>query len=188
SSIIKNYKILEKSIYSSLAVFYIREIFLHCAKDFDNRYFILMEKTLDALESLEENNYDDKIKKMYIDILIRAFEIKTLHIAGISPNLDKCIICGNSDNTLFYSILEGGLICSKCKNIIKDSIKITENDKLFMRIIKYTSLIDIIKNEDLKNIYNNSINNVKNIMEKSIFNHINKTVKSRKVLEEILIS
>ena len=188
SSIIKNYKILEKSIYSSLAVFYIREILFFCAKDFDNRYFILMEKMLDALESLEESNYDDKTKKMYINILIRAFEIKTLHVAGISPSLDKCIICTNNNDTLFYSVLEGGLICSKCKNIIKDRIEITENDKIFMRIIKHTSLMDIIKNEELKNIYYDSINNIRNIMNKSIYNHVNRTIKSQKVLEEILLS
>ncbi|MEI0446609.1 DNA repair protein RecO [Brachyspira intermedia] len=188
SSIVKNYKILEKSIYSSLAVFYIREVLLYCAKDFDNRYFILMEKTLDALESLEKNYNDDKIKKIYINILMRAFEMKTLHIAGISPHLDKCTICENDNDLLHYSILEGGLICKKCRNLIKDSININEYDIAFMRIIKHTSLIEIIKNENLKQIYNDSIDNVKYIMNKSIFNHINRTIKSQKVLEEILLT
>uniref|UniRef100_UPI003F4B4D44 DNA repair protein RecO n=1 Tax=Brachyspira catarrhinii TaxID=2528966 RepID=UPI003F4B4D44 len=188
SSIVKNYKILEKSIYSSLAVFYIREVLLYCAKDFDNRYFILMEKTLDALESLEKNYNDDKIKKIYINILMRAFEMKTLHIAGISPHLDKCTICENDNDLLYYSILEGGLICQKCRNLIKDSININEYDIAFMRIIKHTSLIEIIKNENLKQIYNDSIDNVKHIMNKSIFNHINRTIKSQKVLEEILLT
>ncbi|WP_297247669.1 DNA repair protein RecO [uncultured Brachyspira sp.] len=188
SSIVKNYKILEKSIYSSLAVFYIREVLLYCAKDFDNRYFILMEKTLDALESLEKNYNDDKIKKIYINILMRAFEMKTLHIAGISPHLDKCTICEKDNDLLHYSILEGGLICQKCRNLIKDSININEYDIAFMRIIKHTSLIEIIKNENLKQIYNDSIDNVKYIMNKSIFNHINRTIKSQKVLEEILLT
>lgn len=171
-----------------MAVFYIREVLLYCAKDFDSRYFILMEKTLDALESLEENYNDDKIKKIYINILMRAFEMKTLYIAGISPHLDRCTICGNDNDTHFYSVFEGGLICSKCRNMIKDSVNITEHDKLFMKIIKHTSLMDIIKNEDLKNIYDTSIENVENIINKSIFNHINRNIKSKKVLEEILIS
>ena len=187
SNIIKNYSILEKSIYSSLAVFYIREVLLYCAKDFDDRYFILMEKILDALENLEEQNNDDNIKKIYINILMRAFEIKTLHIAGISPHLDKCIMCENND-THFYSILEGGLICSKCKPLIKDAFEITEDDKNLMRIIKHTSLISIANNKELKLLYNNSINNVKNILNKSLFNHINRNIKSQKVLEEILFA
>ena len=187
SNIIKNYSILEKSIYSSLAVFYIREVLLYCAKDFDDRYFILMEKILDALENLEEQDNDDNIKKIYINILMRAFEMKTLHIAGISPHLDKCVLC-ESDNALFYSINEGGLICSKCKNIIRDSINITENDRNFMRIIKHTSLIDISYNNDIENIYDSSKDNVKDIINKSLFNHINRNIKSKKVLEEILFS
>ena len=186
SSIIKNYATLEKSIYSSLAVFYIRETLLYCAKDFDSRYFILMEKFLDALEKLEENANEEN-KKKYIDILITAFEMKTLYIAGISPHLDKCILCENN-NTSFYSINEGGLICDKCKSVIRDAIEITENEKNFMRIIKHTSLIDIVNNKNIENIYDNSKNNVKDIMNKSLFNHINKNIKSKKVLEEILFN
>lgn len=190
ASIIKNYKILEKSIYSSLAVFYIRETLLYCAKDFDNRYFILMEKILDALEKLEiytKNINDDKRKKIYLNILIRAFEMKTIHIIGISPHLDKCIICENKE-TAFYSILEGGVICNKCRNVIKDSIEISEEDKNFMKIIKYTKLIDIINDNSLKYIYDCSKNNVRYILEKSIFNYINRTIKSKNVLEEILFN
>lgn len=188
SSIIKNYSTLEKSIYSSLAVFYIREIMLYCGKDFDSRYFILMEKILDALENLEEtSNSNEDNKKKYIDILITAFEMKILYIAGISPHLDKCVLC-KSDNALFYSINEGGLICSKCKNIIRDSINITENDRNFMRIIKHTALIDIFHNNEIENIYDSSKDNVKDIMNKSLFNHINRNIKSKKVLEEILFS
>ena len=188
SSIIKNYTLLEKSIYSSLAVFYIREIMLYFAKDFDSRYFILMEKILDALEVLEENfNDSEKNKKKHIDILITAFEMKILYIAGISPHLDKCVLC-EDESALFYSINEGGLICSKCKTMIRDSINITENDKNFMRIIKHTSLMDIVNNKDIINIYDSSKDNVKDIMNKSLFNHINRKIKSKKVLEEILFS
>lgn len=188
SSIIKNYQLLEKSIYSSLAVFYIREILLYCAKDFDNRYFILMEKVLNALERLEcIENYDDKIKKKYINIIMRAFEMKILHIIGISPYLEKCIICENY-NINYYSILEGGVICNKCSNIINDSIEISDNDKILMKIIKHTSLINIIDNKDLEKFYFNSINNVKYIMNKSLFNHTNRNIKSQKVLEEVLFN
>ena len=79
SSIIKNYNSIEKSIYSSLAVFYIREVLLYSAKDFDERYFILMEKILNALEKLEEEN-ENALLKNYINILLRAFEMKVLYM------------------------------------------------------------------------------------------------------------
>ena len=185
SSIIKNYNSLEKSIYSSLAVFYIREVLLYSAKDFDERYFILMEKILNALEKLEEN--ENALLKNYINILLRAFEMKVLYIAGISPQLDSCILCSNQKAD-FYSITEGGIICTNCKTNSKDAIKLEKGDIDFMRIIKKTSLIDIAQNKEINNFYINSITNVRDIMNKSLFNHLNKNLKSLKVLEEILFN
>ena len=189
SSIIKNYNSLEKSIYSSLAVFYIREVLLYSAKDFDERYFILMEKILNALEKLEElfkENENDSLKN-YINILLRAFEMKVLYIAGISPQLDSCILCSNQKAD-FYSITEGGIICENCKTNSKDAIKLEKGDIDFMRIIKKTSLIDIAQNKEINNFYINSITNARDIMNKSLFNHLNKNFKSLKVLEEILFN
>lgn len=186
SSIIKNYNSLEKSIYSSLAVFYIREVLLYSAKDFDERYFILMEKILNALEKLEEENENDLLKN-YINILLRAFEMKVLYIAGISPQLDSCILCSNQKAD-FYSIIEGGIICTDCKTNSKDATKLEKGDIDFMRIIKKTSLIDIAQNKEINNFYINSITNARDIMNKSLFNHLNKNFKSLKVLEEILFN
>ena len=186
SSIIKNYNSIEKSIYSSLAVFYIREVLLYSAKDFDERYFMLMEKILNALEKLEEENENASLKN-YINILLRAFEMKILYIAGISPQLDSCILCSNQKAD-FYSIIEGGIICENCKTNSKDAIKLEKGDIDFMRIIKKTSLIDIAQNKEINNFYINSITNVRDIMNKSLFNHLNKNFKSLKVLEEVLFN
>ena len=187
SSIIKNYNLIEKSIYSSLAVFYIREVLLYSAKDFDERYFILMEKILNALEKLEELLNENDLLKNYINMLLRAFEMKVLYIAGISPQLDSCILCSNQKSD-FYSITEGGIICANCKISSKDAIKLEKGDIDFMRIIKKTSLIDIAQNKELNNFYINSITNVRDIMNKSLFNHLNKNFKSLKVLEEVLFN
>ena len=187
SSIIKNYNLIEKSIYSSLAVFYIREVLLYSAKDFDERYFILMEKILNALEKLEELLNENDLLKNYINMLLRAFEMKVLYIAGISPQLDSCILC-SSQKSDFYSITEGGIICANCKISSKDAIKVEKGDIDFMRIIKKTSLIDIAQNKELNNFYINSITNVRDIMNKSLFNHLNKNFKSLKVLEEVLFN
>ena len=191
SSIIKNYNSLEKSIYSSLAIFYIREVLLYSAKDFDERYFTLMEKILNALEKLEEEKLlkenENYLLKNYINILLRGFEMKVLYIAGISPQLDSCVLC-SSQKADFYSITEGGIICGNCKINSKDAIKLENGDIDFMRIIKKTSLIDIAQNKYINNFYINSITNVRDIMNKSLFNHLNKNFKSLKVLEEILFN
>lgn len=185
SNIIKNYNILEKSIYSSLAVFYIRELLLYFAKDFDERYFILMDKTLYSLEENEKENQDNL--KYYINILLRAFEIKLLYIAGLSPLLDNCVLC-ERENANYYSINEGGLICSNCKINIKDAMELDYNDIVFMKIIKHSSMHDIVKNNDIIKFYNNSISTIRDILQKSIYNHIHRELKSLKVLEEILFT
>ncbi len=78
------------------------------------------------------------------------------------------------------------MICSKCRNIIKDSSEITEDDKAFMKIIKHSTLIETVNNEKLIYIYINSVNTSKDIMNKSLYNHISRNIKSRKVLDEIL--
>ena len=120
-------------------------------------------------------------------MLLRAFEMKVLYIAGISPQLDSCILCSNQ-NADFYSIIEGGIICANCKISSKDAIKLEKEDIDFMRIIKKTSLIDIAQNKELNNFYINSITNVRDIMNKSLFNHLNKNFKSLKILEEVLFN
>ena len=187
TSIIENYKVLEKSIYSSLAVFYIREVLMYSAKDFDDRYFILMDKVLNALSENEKENGELIVK--YISIILRAFEIKVLHIAGLSPELKSCIMCGNKDiKEYYYAIIDGGILCEKCRALSKYFIKITNDDLNFMRIIKYSTLIEIATNKDLISYYNNSIYNVRDIMIKSINNHIHREIKSLKVLEDILFT
>ncbi len=168
-----------------MAVFYIRELLLYFAKDFDERYFILMDKTLYSLEENEKQNQDNL--KYYINILLRAFEIKLLYIAGLSPLLDNCVLC-ERENANYYSINEGSLICSNCKINIKDAMELDYNDIVFMKIIKHSSMHDIVKNNDIIKFYNNSISTIRDILQKSIYNHIHRELKSLKVLEEILFT
>ena len=51
-----------------------------------------------------------------------------------------------------------------------------------------TAIEQMLKNYQIENIYDSSKDNVKDIMNKSLFNHINRNIKSKKVLEEILFS
>ena len=101
--------------------------------------------------------------------------------------LDNCVLC-ERENANYYSINEGGLICSNCKINIKDAMELDYNDIVFMKIIKHSSMLDIVKNNDIIKFYNNSISTIRDILQKSIYNHIHRELKSLKVLEEILFS
>lgn len=186
SYIIKNYGFLESSLYSSLAVFYIRETLASVARDFDCRYFILMDKILEALEENEIlHKGSDELLKIYINILLRALEIKTLYIIGISPSLDKCVFCREA-NGMFYSIKDGGLVCKNCKGISRDLLDIDKKNIDFLKIIKHTSFIDILKNEDII-LYNDISKNLsKDILTESLYQYTSKKIKSLKVLEDII--
>lgn len=186
SSIVRNYSCLEKSIYSSLAVFYIREILSSVAKDFDNRYFVLMEKMLNAMEENEIiNAKENDLIKIYINVLIRAFEMKTLYIVGISPNLEECIFC-NSRNVEFYSIEDGGMVCKNCIRLSKRVFDMSSKEIEFLKIIKHTSFIDIVKNKDIVLYKDISRNVARDILVESLYFHTSRMSKSLKVLEDII--
>ncbi len=46
--------------------------------------------------------------------LVLAYEIKLLRILGAFPVLDSCASCGRKEGLEFFSVEEGGMICSEC--------------------------------------------------------------------------
>lgn len=50
------------------------------------------------------------------DTLLLAFQIQTLNIIGQAPHTESCVICDSKEKLSFFSIPEGGLICSACYN------------------------------------------------------------------------
>lgn len=55
------------------------------------------------------------------DTLVMAYMVKTLDIMGTMPELDSCCICGLAGPERFFSVSEGGMICSRCaKKAIED--------------------------------------------------------------------
>ncbi|MDQ0205547.1 DNA repair protein RecO [Alkalicoccobacillus murimartini] len=48
------------------------------------------------------------------EVLTRIFEMKMLDVAGISPQLEKCVCCGSHDDPQAFSIRYGGFICRRC--------------------------------------------------------------------------
>lgn len=53
------------------------------------------------------------------EVLVRTFEVRLLTLAGLGPQLDSCVVCSNDIGNaavLGFSIHNGGILCSKCKN------------------------------------------------------------------------
>lgn len=64
---------------------------------------------IDYLQLLESRS-----KKF--DTLLLAFQIQSLNIIGQAPHMDACVVCGSEKALSFFSVPEGGLVCSECQN------------------------------------------------------------------------
>ena len=91
--------------------------------------------------------------------LVLGYEIKTLKIMGVMPNLKECALCGKKCTEEhaphFFSIKEGGLICGDCGR----NLEIPSNDTLIYPI--NFGIVDILKyfaDHSLKNFENLALN------------------------------
>jgi DNA repair protein RecO (recombination protein O) len=66
------------------------------------KLFALVVNALFALETAIEP-----------DTVICYFIQRLLYIEGLYPNIDECVLCGNSE-TPFFSAEQGGMLCSQC--------------------------------------------------------------------------
>ncbi len=82
----------------------------------------LLDLTKQVLRETEDNsifdlltNCLDKINEDFDPmILTNILELKYLDFLGVSPNLDQCSFCGNSDDIVTLSSSSGGLVCGSC--------------------------------------------------------------------------
>lgn len=112
-----------------------------------------------------------------ISNLVTGFEFKLISMLGFRPQLKYCINC-ISEECNFFSIDQGGLICSQCKDNNSYLLKInTEELNILNKILvsKFESILDM-----------NISNKVKNLIRNYLMYHIDKhDFKSLKLLEEL---
>jgi DNA repair protein RecO (recombination protein O) len=112
-----------------------------------------------------------------ISNLVTGFEFKLISMLGFRPQLKYCINC-RSEECKFFSIDQGGLICSQCKDNNSYLLKInTEELNILNKILvsKFESILDM-----------NISNKVKNLIRNYLMYHIDKhDFKSLKLLEEL---
>ncbi len=123
----------------------------------------LLDLTRQVLrEADDENIYDllisclDKINDDFDPMIItNILELKYLDYLGVSPNLDQCSFCGNSDDIVTLSSSSGGLVCGSC---------ITDERLVDLKVIKMIRMyyyVDInrITKLDVSDEIKNEINN-----------------------------
>lgn len=97
------------------------------------KLFELLKETLDILLKLEI---------MSLPLMRIIYELKILEHTGFKPEVLKCANCGiiQLERSGYFSIIEGGVICSDCKSKANPLMKF---DPATIRFIQYVYANDI---------------------------------------------
>jgi DNA repair protein RecO (recombination protein O) len=173
SNIIESFQIilmdLDKLIYSS----YLLELVDNLTeKDIRNISILaLLLKTLYIITHDEVN----------IELLILIVEFKAMAISGYLPQVKVCLKCGLDVKEGYFSIENGGIVCSSCGKTNKNDFSIDSIHIQYFQIIRNIKLEDLSK---FKYDYE-KIEYVKNIMQNYIMYHCDKKFKSIEIIEKI---
>ena len=95
----------------------------------------LLRLILNSLFLLSRGKKDRRIIKS-------AFELKSASIEGFLPDITGCMICSHKDDIMYFDAIEGGVICSKCKDKINKSEIQEENFATTPILVLDRSLLD----------------------------------------------
>jgi DNA repair protein RecO (recombination protein O) len=144
------------------------------------RIFTLLGEFLDALEK----------RKKKQDTLVMAYMVKLLDILGTMPELACCTSCSkkleSSDKFTFFSISDGGIICSQCKKELANTVEaplIYEVDIGIIEIIKYFQKMPLSAFEKIA-LDDTVKDTLQKIIKEYIFYHMDvRGLKSESLLE-----
>ncbi|MFA6470777.1 MAG: DNA repair protein RecO, partial [Candidatus Latescibacterota bacterium] len=88
--------------------------------------FFLLAESLDDLEKSAEKETDKHLWR---------FMLKLINAAGYQPVFDQCVVCGKKPRTekVFFSFIDGGLICSCTKSEEKYGFRISPGALMVMK-------------------------------------------------------
>jgi len=84
---------------------------------------VIFDMILDFFEIMEKRT------KKYSSLLL-AYQIKVLQAAGCMPQVKECVLCGEKEEPVLFSVKEGGIICKRCCLNIHDNV----NDTLIYKV------------------------------------------------------
>lgn len=89
----------------------------------------LLRLTLNSLYALNKGCEARKVKA--------AFELRCASVIGFCPELSACDVCGQTDGEMYIDIMNGRLLCKKCKPRAEREAEMTEDGeraRLYMLI------------------------------------------------------
>jgi len=145
----------------------------------------------------ESNDERDMLRLLYMSLkaldnekipneLIKCiFELKVLAINGIGPQVFSCLLCGDKERTVAFSIKRGGLICSECigKDISATYDKVTLHPSTLYTMQFITS--SRVEKLFTFQVSDEVLNELKRLMKRIYEAYIEREFKSLEMLEVV---
>ncbi|SDB98492.1 DNA replication and repair protein RecO [Pelagirhabdus alkalitolerans] len=87
--------------------------------------------------------------------LAMMYELKLYRLAGFAPVVDQCVKCSSLDLKGF-SIIEGGVICSRCSHQVEDMRSLTDTQLKLLRLF-YDVDVSRVQNIQVKDENKNAL-------------------------------
>lgn len=173
SEIIESFQVLLNDLYTLTYGSYVIELanVLTQNDEANLDLFLLILKTLYLLT-------DSDIDR---ELLIRAFEIKSVSISGYMPVLNGCAICRGGYGSYYFSTRYGGIICENCEKNDLSAFKIKPDTLAAMR---YLIKSGIEKVRTIK-VSSSAKKEMKKILKNYIKYYLEKEFKSLEFLGDI---
>ena len=118
-----------------------------------------------ALRSLESHDSP---------LIVSSFYWKLLALEGLTPMLESCVSCGNTDSLVAFDITEGGILCRSCRN----GISITPEALHLLRRTLGGDLARVLKEAPTSVTFE-----LEHLADVSLETHLERRIRSRHVLE-----
>mgnify|MGYP001305663951 CR=1 FL=1 len=100
----------------------------------NEKLFLLLIKGLSILSKLNSGFLKFSI----------AFEVKYISFIGYRPCLNRCVLCGNNSmDKIKFSFKNGGIICSNCYDMDKNSYPFDIEMLKYLQLLLFNSLDDL---------------------------------------------
>jgi len=135
-SIIESFYNIRQDIYKLSYAMYAMELLEYIGLENENNYELL-KLTLKTLSAISNNIIN-------IKLIIGIYEIKIMSLSGYKPQLYKCVICEEEENTFSnFSSKYGGVLCSKCKNKDYNTSRISTSTLYSMKFVIESDLVNL---------------------------------------------
>jgi len=115
--------------------------------------------------------------------ITHIFELKLIDVLGYRPALDGCLVCGQrlEGNPLIFSVSQGGIICSRCNNGMKNGYTIHRNT---LQTMRYILDVDIRRLGGLK-FLQQVRDELDTILPNYLSHRLEKTIKARQFIDHL---